>query len=310
MARIITVTLNPCIDKSSRVGQVVPERKLRCAEPHFEPGGGGLNVSRTVKELGGQSLAIWCKGGYVGDQLHDLLDDYQLEHHPIPIARMTRVNLIVAEDASGQQFRFGMPGPPVASEEADRVVEAVCNTCSEDDLLVISGSMPPGLDERFIATLMHRARAKSVIVDTSGETLKHALSVGVLLLKPNLRELSDIVGVPLESDEQICDEARKLIAEGKTQAVVISLGSAGALLVMKEECEKIPSPTVRIRSKVGAGDSMVGAMAWQLAQGASIKEAVRWGVAAGAATVMTSGTQLCRRADVERLHGQIIKAVG
>ena len=305
--KIITLTMNPAIDKSSAVDQVVAEWKLRCEPPTYEPGGGGLNVSRAIRKLGGDSLALYAAGGFSGQVLSDLLDREGLNHQAMAIAGLTRENFTVLEKSTGQQYRFGMPGPTITEAEWQRCLEELSGLLPQVDYLVASGRLPPGVPPDFYAQLARLAREHDtrLIVDTSGEALRLAVEEGVFLIKPNLREFAELMG--RESVEGLEEErlARELVATGQSETVVVSLGAAGILAASAESAERVRAPLVPIKSKVGAGDSTVAGIVLALARGQSWREAVRFGVAAGAAAVMTPGTELCRREDVERLYEQL-----
>jgi 6-phosphofructokinase 2 len=297
--------VNPSIDKSSYVNQVIPGRKLRCQPPRHEPGGGGINVSRAIHRLGGQSVALYTAGGATGQMLQDLLgDEGVINHRPIPIENLTRQNLTVLEEASGQQYRFGMPGPALKDAEWQRCLDEVAMLNPKTGYIVASGSLPSGVPDDFYARVASLARemGSRTIVDTSGEPLRLAAREGVYLLKPNLRELSQLAGRDLDDEAQQEAAAWDLVDTGQSELVVVSLGAAGALLVSSAGHKRLRSPTVPIRSRVGAGDSMVAGLVLALARGASLYDAARFGVAAGAAAVMTPGTELCRREDVEQLY--------
>lgn len=308
MTQIATLTLNPAVDKSSTLAQVVPERKLRCKEPRFDPGGGGLNVARAVKELGGEAAAWWICGGAIGEMLEQLLDAQELDHYPVRVQAMTRENLIVFEESSKQQFRFGFPGATLTQDEIDSCLELLRSKNPPPDYLVLSGSLPPDVDENLYARIAESMPSSCrVILDTSGRPLRLGVESQVYLIKPNIDELEQLAECNVEDDAQIRSVAQSLIHRGKVQVVVTSLGSGGATVTTADQHEHIRAPTVKIRSKVGAGDSMVGGIVFALSQGKSVAEAVRYGVAAGAAAVMTDGTQLCRRGDTERLYEEMTK---
>jgi len=301
--KIITLTLNPAIDKSCSVEQVVAERKLRCDTPTYHPGGGGLNVARAIAEFGGQVAAYWPCGGAVGKLCRRLLDEEGLEHHPIDIQATTRENLIVWERSSKQQFRFGLPGATLTGEELQSIFEILKSADPAPEYLVLSGSLPAGVDESLYQQIANAMPATCrVVLDTSGAPLRQGLGSSLFLIKPNILELEQLAGRSIEHDAEIRQVARTLIDQGKTQVVVTSLGSGGAVLTTADEHVPVRSPTVKIRSKVGAGDSMVAGIVFSLAQGNSFGDAIRFGVAAGAAAVMTEGTELCRRQDTERLY--------
>ena len=306
MAPVVTITLNPAVDKSISVDQVVPERKLRSEPPVLEPGGGGLNVARVLRELGVAADAHWTRGGPTGARLEALLDELGLEHHPIAIEGETREHLIVFELATGQQFRFGTPGPELTEAELEAVVARVAALDPATPYLVLSGSLPAGVPDDTYARLTRAAPPGCrVVLDTSGAALREGLDAPVYLVKPNMRELGQLAGHPIEDDDEVAGVARRLIARGSVEVVVTSLGAGGAMATTADEHWHVRAPTVRIRSAVGAGDSMVGGIVAALAGGRELHEAIRYGVAAGAAAVKTDGTQLCRRADVERLYEQM-----
>lgn len=304
MYPIVTLTMNPSVDKSARIDQVVADRKLRCEEPRHEPGGGGVNVSRAIERLGGRSLAIYPAGGAIGEMLEELIEAEGLEQRLVEIAGMTRENLTVFEKTSERQFRFGMPGPKLKEEEWQRCLDAVTSVEPAPAYIVASGSLPPGAPVDFYARMAHCTEGLGcrLVVDTSGEELRAAVEAGVYLLKPNMRELGELAGHPIEGEEEQVSVAQEIVERGQAQAVVVSLGAAGAVLVSEEGTTRVRAPTVQIRSKIGAGDSMVAGIVWSLAEGRDLADAVRYGVAAGSAAVMTPGTELCRREDTERLY--------
>jgi 6-phosphofructokinase 2 len=307
--KIATLTMNPAIDKSSAVAQVVAEWKLRCDPPLYEPGGGGINVSRAIRKLGGESLALYTTGGLSGEMLASLVDGEGLKHQAITISGLTRESLTILEKSTGQQYRFGMPGPTLGEAEWRRCLEVISELLPQVDYLVASGRLPPGVPANFYGQLAKLAREYNtrLIVDTSGEALRLAVEEGVFLIKPNLREFAELTGQELVDELQEERLARELVSSRQSEAVVVSLGAAGVLVASAEGAERVRAPLVPIKSKVGAGDSTVAGIVLALARGQSWREAVRFGVAAGAAAVMTPGTELCRREDVERLYEQLMQ---
>jgi 6-phosphofructokinase 2 len=304
LTQIVTVTLNPAVDKSATVDHVVPERKLRCGPPRFDPGGGGINVSRAIQKLGGESVAIYPSGGLSGKMLERLLEDEGLTHRPVSISGFTRENLHIEETATGQQFRFNMPGAELAETEWTAVLESIGELAPK--YLVLSGSLPPAVPEDFwarAARLGSNAGAR-VVVDSSGVPLQLAMAERPFLIKPNLRELEALVPGATGHEDEITCAAMGLIEQGLSEVVVVSLAAAGALLVTAEGSEMLAAPTVRAVSKVGAGDSMVAGMVLSLSRGKPLRDAVRYGLAAGTAAVMRHGTQLCRLEDTERLFAR------
>jgi len=307
--KIATLTMNPAIDKSSAVTQVVAEWKLRCEPPTYEPGGGGINVSRAIRKLGGDSVAFYPAGGLAGRMLRDLLDREGLQHRALSIAGVTRENFTVLEKSTGQQYRFGMPGPTLQEAEWRRCLEEVSGLLPQIDYLVASGRLPPGVPPNFYGQLARLAKEHNtrLIVDTSGEALRLAVEEGVFLIKPNLGEFAELTGRERVDEQEEEHLARELVSSDKSEAVVVSLGAAGVLVASAEGTERVRAPLVPIKSKVGAGDSTVAGIVLALSRGQSWREAVRFGVAAGAAAVMTPGTELCRREDAERLYEQLMQ---
>ncbi len=310
MASIATLTVNPCVDESATVDHVVPDRKLRCREPRYEPGGGGINVARAIRRLGGEALAIYPAGGPAGGLLRSLLEREGVPQRPLPIDSWTRENLNVFEEATGRQFRFVLPGPTLAPRDWQACLDEVAALHPFPSYLVASGSLPPGVPDDFYAraAAIVRRMGGRFVLDTSGEAAKRALGEGVFLLKPSLKELQHLTGLTDAEESHLIAAAGGLIAAGRCEVVVVSLGPAGALLLTAGASERLASPMVPVRSTVGAGDAMLGGIVLRLQQGHLLPDAVRFGVAAGAAAAMNPGTELCRRADAERLYRQMTPA--
>ncbi|TLD40353.1 MAG: Tagatose-6-phosphate kinase [Candidatus Jettenia ecosi] len=309
--QIITLTMNPTIDTSCNVDHVIAEKKLRGKSPRHEPGGGGINVSRTIKKLGGESTALYTSGGPIGQMLQILLNQEHINHQPIEIEGMTRENFIVLEESTQRQFRFGMPGPTLHDREWQQCLDSISRITPSPEYIVASGSLPPGVPDDFYAQVAQRAKkpGSRICIDTSGEALRLAAGAHVYLLKPNMSELQYLAGEKIKNESHVKEVAKKIIERGKSEVVVISLGAAGAFLVSKDGYESIRAPVVPIESKVGAGDSMVAGIVVSLAKGSSLQDAVRFGIAAGSAAVMTPGTELCRREDAEYLYQQMISGI-
>jgi 6-phosphofructokinase 2 len=306
---VITLTMNPAIDVSSTVDRIVAERKLRCGDARREPGGGGINVSRALGALGGQSVAFYLAGGPTGQIFKDLLDAGGVESHLVPIAGWTREDFTVVDESSGSQFRFVLPGPEVAKSEWERCLQELEAFNPKPTYLVASGSLPPGVPSNFYGRVARLAKQSGsrLVLDTSGEALGEAADVGAYLLKPNLRELRELAGQELDDEEQQAEAAQRLVREGACEVVVVSLGAAGVLVASRDGCERLRSPTVSIRSKVGAGDSMVAGIVLGLIRGQPLREVILLGLAAGAAAVMQRGTGLCKRGDTERLFNGLLE---
>lgn len=312
MRSIVTLTMNPAVDESTSVPYVLPDRKLRCQAPTYEPGGGGINVARAIRKLGGDALACFPEAGPAGELLKRLLDAEGVRYTPMHVTGWTRENINVLEEVSGRQFRFCMPGAALGDHEWPIFLDWVRQLRPSPDFLVASGSLPPGAPVDFYARLAAAGRqmGSRVVLDTSGAPLASAVEEGVYLLKPSLHEFQALVGEHDGDESHLASLAAMAVKRGWCEIIVLSLGAGGALWVTASERERLASPAVRVKSSVGAGDSMVGGIVLSLAQGRALGEAVRFGVAAGAAAVMNPGTELCRREDVQRLYPQVMTSPG
>ncbi len=304
MTKIVTLTLNPALDKSTEVERLMPEEKLRCETPLWEPGGGGINVSRAIRLLGGDSLCIYLAGGPSGARIESLLAAEGINQRRIVSKAETRENLVVFESSTQKQYRFGMPGAPVTQDELDQCLDAIINLPEEVEFLVASGSLPAGVPDDFYGKVAKLAQDRGIrcVVDTSGKALLKASEQGVCLLKPNLSELSQLAGKEHVNALEQEEIARDVINRGKASVLAVSLGPRGAMLATKDHIEYVVPPTVKQMSTVGAGDSMVAGMILAFSLGKSLSDMIRWGVAAGTAATMTPGSELCRREDVEQIY--------
>lgn len=303
MAAIVTLTMNPALDIATAVDRVEPTHKLRCAAPRYDPGGGGINVARAVHALGGEALAIFPAGGAAGEMIRRLLHAEGVAHAAVTIAGFTRESLAVEERASGEQYRFILPGPEIGPADQERCLRRLAQAAAAADYIVASGSLPLGVAENFYAQVAMLARrvGKRLILDTSGAALKQA-GPGIYLLKPSLSELESLTGRPIRGERDEEAAARRPVDEGRCEIVVLSLGARGAVLATADGTERFAAIPVAAKSTVGAGDSMLAGVVLGLSRGLPLRQAVRFGMAAGAAALLGSGTQLCRRADVERLY--------
>ncbi|ATM20738.1 TPA: 6-phosphofructokinase II [Raoultella ornithinolytica] len=304
MTKIYTLTLAPSLDSATLTPQMYPEGKLRCSAPIFEPGGGGINVARAITFLGGEATAIYPAGGATGEHLTALLTAEQVPVEPVEAQDWTRQNLHVHVGASGEQYRFVMPGAALTEEEFRRLEEKVL-AIETGSLLVVSGSLPPGIGVDNLTQLVKSAQRHGLrcIIDSSGEALAAALDVGnIELVKPNQKELSALVGRDLSQPDDVRRAAEELIRSGKVRRVVVSLGPQGALGVDASGSVQVVPPPMKSQSTVGAGDSMVGAMTLRLAEDASLEDMVRFGVAAGSAATINQGTRLCSLENTHKIY--------
>lgn len=305
MQDILTVTLNPAVDLSTTAPDIIAGHKLRCAAPAFSAGGGGINVSRAIRILGGHSRAFVATGGNAGQRLHDLLAEEGIAEIAFPAPGETRTNVAAISDETGEQFRFVMPGPTWSEADCARLLTRLSVMTSRSGLVVLSGSLAPGMPTNFARQIIAALRdtGPTIFCDISGAPL-HDLCVasnpGLSVLRMDLDESEDIHGSPLSTREDSARFAANLVAKGVAETVIVARGPDGSVLASAEGCVHATALDVPIDSKVGAGDSFVGAFTLARANGADLTTALKHGTTAATAAVTTPATELCRREDVER----------
>lgn len=307
MPRIATLTMNPTIDVSYDVARMRHTHKMRTTNEKYAPGGGGINVARVFKRLGGDVLSFYLSGGATGPALDGLLAEHGLGCCRIPIEGATRIASAVHELETGKEYRATPSGPTVSEAEWQACLDAIANALPLD-ALVLSGSLPHGVPDDFYARVARLAaeRDTPVVLDTSGDALIEGLNAGGLfLVKPSQGELAALVGRPLESIEEVGAEALRIVESGQAQLVAVTLGHRGAVLASVGGTTFLPAPEIEARSTVGAGDSFVAAMVYALTSGHSDMDAFCLGMAAGSAAVLSPGTGLARPEDIARLQAQI-----
>ncbi len=303
---ILTITLNPTVDLATKAASVDPGPKLRCEEPSIEPGGGGVNVARAIAILGGKSDVFMAAGGPTGDHLEALLRRVNgLFLHRFEAPGETRQSFAVTERETGDQYRFVMPGPSWRPADEEKVLESIAALAPAQGYVVLSGSQPPGISPEFPARLAGALpNETSLIVDTSGGPLHHSAASRhppFAILRMDQAEAEELAACPLVDVAASARFARALVDNGVARAIVVARGKEGSILATSDAQMFCASPDVPVRSKIGAGDSFVGAMVLSLVQGHDISIALCKGTAAASAAVMTDSTRLCLRADVERL---------
>jgi 6-phosphofructokinase 2 len=301
---ILTLTLNPALDMASEVAEIIPGHKLRCSDPLLDPGGGGLNVSRAIKALGGDSLALVAIGGLTGDRLAGLIRAEGVTFLSILGPGETRQSLTVNEVSSGKQYRFMLPGPVWTETERARVFTLLSATARPGGISVISGSQPPGVPADFPAQLAASMPGSKIVLDTSGPALTEAVLhpiPGLTVLRMDSEEGEGLASRPLHSRADTAEYAQSLVRAGVAEMVIIARGADGNVLATKDRRLFSPAAKVKVKSTVGAGDSFVAAFVLALACNQSPAEALALGSASAAAAVMTDATQLCRPEDVARL---------
>jgi 6-phosphofructokinase 2 len=311
MRPIVTLTINPTIDAFCRADRVIPVRKVRTHGEHYVPGGGGLNVSRVIRELGGATVAFYMAGGLTGQALEGMVERTGLAAVRIPMTGLTRVSHVVLEESTGQEYRFTPEGPEVDEAEWRHCLEVLAVV--EAPYVVASGSLAPGIPADFYAQVARlvKERGGRMVVDSSGPPLREALAEGVHLIKPSRGELEKLLGRTAASVVEAEALALEVVASGRAEIVALTLGAEGAVLATRDGTIRLTSPKVETRSAVGAGDAFLGAMMHAMASGQSLPQAFALGVAAGAATAAASGTALATRAQIEGLLPEVtVQLVG
>lgn len=304
---ILTLTLNPALDMATEVPEIVAGQKLRCSDPLLDPGGGGLNVSRAIRALGGDSLALVALGGLTGDRLAGLIRAEGVMFLSLLGPGETRQSLTVNEAATGKQFRFMLPGPVWTETERARVFTLLRATARPGGYSVISGSQPPGVPADFPGQLAASMTDSRVVLDTSGSALNEAVRSPIprlAVLRMDSEEGEGLAGRALHTRTDTADFAQSLVRAGVAERVIVARGADGNVMAEAHRRIFAPAAKVTVKSTVGAGDSFVAALVLALARGQSSDIALARGSAAAAAAVMTDATQLCTLEDVERLLPQ------
>jgi 1-phosphofructokinase family hexose kinase len=300
---IYTVTLNPALDVSGKVDELIPDEKSYVFEEVITPGGNGINAGIIAQRLGAKVTACGFLGGSNGIEIKRLLKATKLHEKFINIQGKTRMNLTVSNLKTHKQTRLSFPGPKIRAQEM-KSLEAQLLKTKKTDLIVIGGSLPPNLKPTALAGLIKKLKTKGqkVLVDIPGKPLKAALKARPDFIKPNLVEFQDLVGEKVSTMGEILPLVRKL----NLPLVCVSSVEGGAILVSKEEAWFGKIPPVKIVSTVGAGDSMVGAISYGLTQGCSLEELLRWGLASACATLTETGLTLGSPKNIKKYYPQII----
>lgn len=290
---IYTVTLNPALDKTVEIPSLTIDAVNRITTMRTDPGGKGINVSKVISKLGGKSIASGILGGDTGRAILSALKEMELETCFHFVNGETRTNMKVIDPVSRTNTDINEPGVTVSEEILSGLLKELLEIVREDDIVVISGSMPKGSPKEtyFTWTKAFNAKGAKVLLDADGELLKAGLKASPYLIKPNNHELSAFVGRTLETPQELAVTAREIMKEYGIAKVVVSMGGDGALYVTKDESIYAEGLKVPVGSTVGAGDSVVAALAVAEESGMSLEETVRLSTATGAANVMCSGTQ-------------------
>jgi 1-phosphofructokinase family hexose kinase len=303
---IATVTMNPSIDQHILIDRLVKDDAIRARDIRRDPGGKGINVSRALKELGADTVAFGITGGGAGYIVKSLLRERGIPFESVEVLEETRINFIFTDRSDRTQTRISSPGPWVTLDEAERLLSTALVYQPMPAWWVLGGSLPRGIPSDFYARLIRalQERGARCFLDADDDVLKIGIEACPYGIKPNESELARLVGRRLRSEAEILEAAREVNASG-VEIVAVTLGDRGALVITPTRVVHALTPSVEVRSKVGAGDSFLAGFIYALARNESLEAATRLGAAAGTAAVIHEGTQLCRREDVEALAPRI-----
>jgi 1-phosphofructokinase len=297
---IITVTLNPAVDETIYIEKLNPYKVNKVSRSRLDPGGKGINVSKMVHGLGEKTLALGFSGGENGAYIRNALAERQIPEALTITETPTRKNTKIVDEASGLTTDLNVSGGELTKDDLNRFIKTYETYLSEVAIVVLSGSLPKGVDPTIYKDLCKRAKLKDckVILDASGEALVEGIKGEPLLVKPNIHELEEPVGHSLTSEEAIVTESRKLLSD-EMKHLIVSLGEEGAYWITKEHVIKQSVPRVIVKSTVGAGDSMVAGIAVGLASGLLNEEGFKLGVASSVAAITVEGTDIPKKEVVE-----------
>ena len=303
---IYTLTLNPAIDRELTVSEVEFDSVLSAIKSQIDIGGKGFNVSRLLKSMGMESTALGFIGGRTGERLRLGLQSLNIPTDFVSISGETRTNISIVTEKHDHYIKVNEKGPMVDDAKQRELLDKVAAMAEPGDWWVLAGSLPPGIPDSFYAEIINILNEKKAItvLDTTGESLRLGCEAGPFLVKPNADETHQLTGMPVDTPAQIAVAAAELQKMG-AQNVVISLGKKGALLKTTDGCWQVHSPEIQEKNPIGAGDSMVGGLVWGLLKGYSLKDALGWGAASGAASASMSGTEVGPRNLIEELFQQV-----
>ncbi|MBN1322911.1 MAG: 1-phosphofructokinase [Methanotrichaceae archaeon] len=302
---IYTITLNPALDRTIWVDRIREDESNRIEEEHRYAGGKSIDVSKVLKNLGLDSVALGFVGGFAGRELEGRLLNEGIQSDFIRVSGETRINIIIHEMETKHQVAFNARGPQVQPHELMELVDQV-SSLRNADIITIGGSLPRGVTPEIVRKLITMAKKgqTKVFLDVDGEALKVGIEAGPHIIKPNIHELSHLLGRELTNIEDILVAAREINKKG-VEIVLVSMGARGILMVTEDEEQIALPPQVEVKNTIGAGDSSVAGFILGLVSGKELKECLAFAAAAGTATTLSHGTALCRKEDFDRILPQV-----
>lgn len=305
--RVLTITMNPAIDVNTEADEVHTNQKVRCEKPDYDPGGGGINVARVLQRLGVEVDAFYLAGGLTGNFLEYLLKEEDVSGERLEIKELTRENTSIFDKKTGEQYRFVLPGPSISEEEWKLAFEQIKEKISDYEVVVGSGSLPPGVPVDFYAQLgkLVLDEGKMYVLDTSGDFLIEGVKNGATFIKPNQEEFKELKEQTGASTD---DELIQKLFDLGIQNIIHTEGKDGTKLINKQGVKAFKPPEIEVHSSIGAGDSFVGGLVAGLVNGKGSGEAVCYGISTAASTLKSAGTDLCELNDVQNIHADLCKA--
>ena len=304
---IVTVTMNPAIDKTVEIDTLCPGGLNRIQRVEYDAGGKGINVSKTIKELGGESIAVGFLGGNSGRTIENVLNQKGIRNDFVWVEQETRTNTKVFEK-SGELTELNEPGPVISPEQSQELLNKISAYASEGTLVILAGSIPSGVDSDIYAQIIRMVHAKGgkVLLDADGKLFRQALKAVPDIIKPNRVELEEYMGIDYRATEkELLDAAEKFLESG-IETIAVSMGKSGAMFVRDGFQVKCPALSVKSHSTVGAGDAMVAALAYAWDQKLGSEDTVKLCMATSAGAVTTVGTKPPSREVVDELINQVV----
>lgn len=304
---IVTVTMNPAIDKTVEIDTLCPGGLNRIQRVEYDAGGKGINVSKTIKELGGESIAVGFLGGNSGRTIENVLNQKGIRNDFVWVDQETRTNTKVFEK-SGELTELNEPGPVISPEQSQELLDKISAYASEGTLVILAGSIPSGVDSDIYAQIIQMVHEKGgkVLLDADGKLFRQALKAVPDIIKPNRVELEEYMGIDYRaSEKELLDAAEKFLESG-IETIAVSMGKSGAMFVRDGYQVKCPALSVKSHSTVGAGDAMVAALAYAWDQKLGSEDTVKLCMAASAGAVTTVGTKPPSREVVDELINRVV----
>lgn len=289
---ITTVTLNPAVDKTIEIDDFQIGEVNRISSMRLDAGGKGINVSKVIQSLGGSSTAVGIIAGTSGDFIKNYLDSIKIENNFTTIDGKTRTNIKIVDKVNHTNTDVNETGPKVSKEDLNNVCENFCSNINQNSVVIFSGSIPKNVDSNIYNVWIKKVNEKQAkcILDADGDLFKNGIKAGPYLIKPNIHELEEFFGQKIKNKMEAVKLSSQLF-DYNVKIIVVSLGEEGALFIKRDLAILACGVKVEVKSTVGAGDSMVGALALAIDKGYDFEKAIKLSVACGTASVMTSGTQ-------------------